>query len=143
MLLSFLPSQKKVGYSGCTPLRPEPPPVPIPKPPCSVSVLKPPPPERPLLLSRPPPPPGESLGLVPAVHPLRPHPEPPLHTVSVTSQFFVANTGVAALKLVVVAAAIIAAVVIAIARSLVVDILPHKVDSSLTIFLRSYSGGIG
>jgi hypothetical protein len=69
--------------------------------------------------ARPPPPPGISLGLVPPVHPAVPHPEPPLHKVLSSLQFLFANAGVAALRLVVVTAAIIAAVVIAITRSLV------------------------
>jgi hypothetical protein len=55
--------------------------------------------------TRPPPPPGKSL---PACCWLR----PPIHIVLVSLQFTFANAGVAALKLVVVAAAIMTAVVI-------------------------------
>ena len=60
--------------------------------------------------NRPPPPPGTSVGLVPPVHPVRPHPEPPLHIVISSLQFAFANAGFAAP--VVVAAVIIAVVVI-------------------------------
>jgi hypothetical protein len=56
--------------------------------------------------ARPPPPPGISLGLVPPVHPVAPHPEPPLHKGLSSLQFLFANAGLAALT--VVTAAIIA-----------------------------------
>jgi hypothetical protein len=51
-------------------------------------------------------------------HPVAPHPEPPLHIVLSSLQFLFANAGLAAPILVIVAAATIAAVVIAITKSL-------------------------